>query len=57
MGDKDPALTEDEIERCRDDAIRRVLDTSPKPNSAYVGKGERAKAKKLSRVAKSRRAK
>lgn len=50
-------MSEDEIARRRDDAIRRALNTPPKPNSAYVGKGKRAKARKQSRVTKTDRVK
>lgn len=45
----------EEIARRRDDAIRRALNTPPKPNSAYVGKGNRANARKLSRVKQATR--
>jgi len=40
----------EETARRRDDAIRHALNTPPKPNSAYVGKSERAKTYKQSRV-------
>jgi len=39
----------------RDKAIRYALGTPPKPNSAFVGKSKRAKARKRSRVTQSRR--
>ncbi|HUK57772.1 MAG TPA: hypothetical protein VLV50_00975 [Stellaceae bacterium] len=42
--------SEEEIASRRDEAIRRALNTPPKPNSAYIGKSERAKARKRSRV-------
>ena len=38
----DDQYTPEETARRRDDAIRRALNTPPKPNGAYVGK-ERAK--------------
>jgi hypothetical protein len=47
--------SEKEIARRRDEAIRRALGTPPKPMSAYIGKSERAKARKKSRVKKADR--
>jgi hypothetical protein len=43
----------EETARRRDDAIRRALGTRPKPQSEYVGKTKRAKARKRSRVKKA----
>lgn len=48
----DDNYTPEEIARRRDEAIRRALNTPPKPNSAYVGKGERAEIARKSRVEK-----
>lgn len=45
--------TQDEIARRRDDAIRRALNTLPKPLKEYVGKSERAIAQRKSRVRKA----
>jgi len=42
----------DEIARRRDDAIRRALNTPPKPLKEFVGKSERAIAQRKSRVRK-----
>lgn len=45
LGDE---LTEQEIARLRDEGIRRALNTPHKPDSAYVGKTERAKKRQKS---------
>jgi hypothetical protein len=45
-------FTEEEIVRRRDDAIRRALNTPPKPHKELVGKSERAIARRESRVRK-----
>jgi hypothetical protein len=37
-GSGTPELSEQEIERRRDDAIRRALNTPPKPHKAMIGK-------------------
>ncbi len=42
-----------EIVRRRDDAIRRALNTPPKPNKEYVGKGKRVSPRKRRRVKKA----
>jgi hypothetical protein len=42
----DQPLSADEIAGRRDAAIHRALNTPPKPNSDYVGTGERARASK-----------
>jgi hypothetical protein len=47
-------LSREEIVRRRDAAIRRALNTPPKPHSEMVGKTERAKNQ---RETKARRAK
>jgi hypothetical protein len=52
MADED--YTPEEIARRRDDAIRRALNTPPKPNSAYVGEGKGDKVAKRSRVRKGK---
>jgi hypothetical protein len=46
-----------EVERRRDDAIRRALNTPPKPAKELVGKTERAQDMAKSRVKKARRSK
>jgi hypothetical protein len=48
----DDQYPEAEIVRRRDEAIRRALNTPPRPNSYYIGKSERAKAQKRSRVSR-----
>ncbi len=49
----DPIYTEEEITKRRDDAIRRALNTPPKPLKEMVGKTERAKAQRKKRVKKA----
>ncbi len=49
--------SEAEIARRRDEAIRRALNTPPKPLKEYVGKSERALAQRESRVKKAPRSK
>jgi hypothetical protein len=39
-------LSDQEIARRRDDAIRRALNTPPKPHKEMVGKTKRAKARR-----------
>ncbi len=51
----DNTYSEAETVRRRDEAIRRALNTPPKPNSAYVGKRKRAKTRKRSRVTQATR--
>jgi hypothetical protein len=46
-------IPEDEIARRRDDAIRRALNTPPKPLKEYVGKSKRAIAQRKSRIKKT----
>jgi hypothetical protein len=50
-------FSDEEIARRRDDAIRRAMNTPPKPLKAYVGKSERAIAQRGSRVRKAPRSK
>jgi hypothetical protein len=50
-------FSDEEIARRRDDAIRRALNTPPKPLKEYVGKSERAIAQRNSRVKKAARSK
>jgi hypothetical protein len=49
--------TEEEIARRRDDAIRRALNTPPKPLKEFVGKNKRAIAQRKSRVRKAAQSK
>jgi hypothetical protein len=49
----DIRYTDEEIARRRDDAIRRALNTPPKPLKEFVGKSKRAIAQRKSRVRKS----
>lgn len=56
MGNKvaeDDEYSNEETARRRDDAIRRALNTPPKPQKEMVGKTERAKAQRKSRVKKA----
>ncbi|MGD0762666.1 MAG: hypothetical protein ABR929_05645 [Roseiarcus sp.] len=53
----DPDFTDEEIARRRDDAIRRAMNTPPKPLKEFVGKTERAQAQRESRVKKAARSK
>ena len=46
----DDHYSPEETVRRRDDAIRRALNTPPKPNSEYAGKRERAQKSDRSRV-------
>jgi hypothetical protein len=48
----DNELSPAEIARRRDDAIRRALNTPPKPLKEYVGKSERAIAQRKRRIKK-----
>jgi len=50
-------LTEEEIARRRDAAIRRALNTPPKPLKEYVGKSKRAIAQRKSRIRKAAQSK
>lgn len=56
MGDKDEVMTAEQIARRRDDAIRRALNTAPKPHKKASAR-KTAKAKAKSRVRKSVQAK
>jgi len=49
-------LSEDEIARRRDEAIRRALSTPPKPLKEFVGKSERAIAHRKKRGAATKAA-
>jgi hypothetical protein len=51
-GKSDDQYTEEETARRRDDAIRRALNTPPKPLKEFIGKSERAKAQRESRFRK-----
>jgi hypothetical protein len=53
----DDHYTEEETARRRDDAIRRALNTPPKPLKEFVGKSERAKAQLESRLRKAAQSK
>jgi hypothetical protein len=46
-------IPEDEVVRRRDEAIRRALNTPPKPLKEYVGKSERAIAQQKRRIKKA----
>jgi hypothetical protein len=50
-------LGTEEIERRMNNAVRRALNTAPKPLKEIVGKGKRAIARRKSRVRKSAQAK
>lgn len=50
----DETFSDQEIERRRDDAIRRALSTPPKPHSEMAGKSKRAGNQSGSRVKKSK---
>ncbi len=50
-------LDESEIVKRRDAAIRRALNTPPKPLKEFVGKSERAIAQRKSRVRKAAQSK
>jgi hypothetical protein len=49
----DEKYSELETARRRDDAIRRALNTPPKPLKEFVGKSKRAIAQRKSRVRKA----
>jgi hypothetical protein len=51
----DDQYSDEETAKRRDEAIRRALNTPPKPNKEYVGKSKHAKARKRSRVKKAAR--
>jgi hypothetical protein len=54
---EDAPLTPAEIERRRDDAIRRALNTPPTPAKQLVGKGKRTQSKRKRSVKKATRSK
>jgi hypothetical protein len=49
----DAQYSEEEIAKRRDDAIRRALNTPPKPLKEFIGKSERAIAQRTKRVKKA----
>jgi hypothetical protein len=53
----DDQFSESETARRRDDAIRRALNTPPKPLKEFVGKSTRAIAQRKSRVRKAAQSK
>jgi hypothetical protein len=53
MGNPHEHFTDEEIARRRDNAIRRALNTPPKPLKEIVGKSKRAIAQRKSRIKKS----
>jgi len=55
MNDKerDEPFSDAEIVRRRDGAIRRALNTPPKPHKEMVGKSERAIAQRKKRIKKA----
>ncbi len=56
-GKSDDQYTEEETARRRDDAIRRALNTPPRPLKEFVGKSKRAKAQLESLLKKAARSK
>jgi len=50
-------LNDEEIERRMKDALRRALNTPPKPLKELIGKGERATAQRESRVRRAAQSK
>lgn len=57
LGADDTDFSEAETVIRRDNAIRRALNTPPKPLKDYVGKSERAMAQREGRVKKAPRSK
>jgi len=55
VGNSETSISEIEVLRRRDDAIRRALSTPRTPAKELVGKTERAQEMRESRVRKSRR--
>ena len=53
----EPELTEAEISRRMDNAVRRALNTPPKPLKKIVGKGKHAAEKGTNPVKKAARSK
>jgi hypothetical protein len=54
---KDEHYSDEDTERRMKDAIRRALNTPPKPHKEMVGNDKPARASKRSRVTPSRRSK
>ena len=54
---EDQLYSENETALRRDDAIRRALNTPPKPHKEMIAKGERAKTQRKSRVKKAAQSK
>lgn len=50
-------FTDEEIARRRDAAIRRAMNTPPKPLKEFVGKSDRAIARRESRIKKAAQSK
>jgi hypothetical protein len=59
MQQHDSAMSdnESEIDRRRDEAIRRALNTPPKPSKEILGKTERAQSQKTTKSIRARRSK
>jgi hypothetical protein len=53
MEQNDETYSEAETARRRDDAIRRALNTPPKPLKEYIGKSKRAIAQRKRRIKKA----
>ena len=51
--DDDETYSDEETARRRDNAIRRALNTPPKPLKEFVGKSERAIARRKNRIKKT----
>ena len=49
----DEEISESDVARRRDDAIRRALNTPHKPLKEYVGKSKRAIAQRKNRIKKA----
>jgi hypothetical protein len=57
MTTADEKLTEGEVARRRDDAIRRALHTPPTPTKEMVGKTERAQGRQAIKASRKAQAK
>ncbi len=55
--DKSTPLSEGEIQRRMDEAVRRALNTPPTPTKELIGKTDRAKSQRESRKLRARRSK